>query len=470
MPQFKVTANWLNIRADADGDAAIVAEMPRNTIYERGAASPDGRWAWIEAVLKGSRIAGWASTSDKWSAPYGSAAEPTEFSNAHFNDQRREEYVESILNDQDRFNFLRQSRQDWSAGLWTHAYRDGEQHYRVAADWKESQRNGVLVIRKRTERISPKTFDQEFGGAGAATYCNFNVSYCYVQAYGGVNLQDPDGLGPKGERSANMLVDYFRAHWREVEAEEAAGIANAGGFVVAAWKNPSGHGHVMPLTSGCDATQGALGLRCFHVGSGAPRRATVGAIFGKGATVEYFVDRATQDEWHSAADDASFAAAVTSEKWTIDTDLKTRPSSATAASIDAYLKKAAPGLAGIGPAVIAASQEYGINPVYIVAHAWHETGKGTSNIYLKKHNLFGWSAFDSSPFDASTGFPDNEACIRYVMGRINALYLTPGGKYFGGRACLGSKSYGMNKSYATDPAWGSKIAKIANIIENGLKA
>ncbi|HEX8672080.1 MAG TPA: glucosaminidase domain-containing protein [Longimicrobium sp.] len=469
MSQFKVKAHWLNVRDAADGDAAVIAEIPRNTVFTRDTTSTDGHWARIQAVLKGMPIVGWASTDPRWSAPYAAAAAPSEFSNARFSSARREAYIESVLGDPDKFNFLRQSRQAWGAGTWAHGFVDGGKHFRVSASWKESQ-NGRLKIVERTTEISADQFAKQFGGAGAATYCNFNISYCYSQAYGGSNLQDSNGTGAAGERSANMLMDFFKAHWRAVETPEAAAIANAGGFVVVAWKNPSGHGHVMFLTDGCDPGGDPDGLNCFHVGSGAPRRATVGKIFKDTKMLRYFVDPATHDEWHSAGDApaALVAEAPKAEPFSIDTDLKARPSTATAEKIDAFLQKAAPGLAGIGAAVMAAAKKYGINPVYIVAHAWHETGKGTSNIYLKKNNLFGWGSFDATPFASSGKFPDRATCIDYVMGRIDALYLTPGAKYFRKRPCLGNDAYGMNVFYATDKKWGSKIARIAGIIEAGL--
>ncbi len=52
------------------------------------------------------------------------------------------------------------------------------------------------------------------------------------------------------------------------------------------------------------------------------------------------------------------------------------------------------------------------------------------------------------------------------MGRIDKLYLTPGGRYFEKKPCLGNTSYGMNVHYASDSEWGAKIAKIARKIEN----
>lgn len=157
------------------------------------------------------------------------------------------------------------------------------------------------------------------------------------------------------------------------------------------------------------------------------------------------------------------------EPFTQDTNLKGRMSPLSAEFIDEYLRTRRDGkLAGIGEAAVAAAQKYLINTSYIVAHAALETGWGSSRIAREKNNLFGWSAFDESPYRSATGFPDRETCIDFVMGRINELYLTPSGRYFRRAPCLGrggTGGYGMNAKYATDPGWGAKIARIANAME-----
>ena len=155
-------------------------------------------------------------------------------------------------------------------------------------------------------------------------------------------------------------------------------------------------------------------------------------------------------------------------EFSIDTDLKDLRKPCTAQQIDNYLHKRGSPLEGIGAAVIQAATKYHINPVYIVAHAAQETGWGTSPIYHKKNNLFGWGAVDSSPGASAGSFQSREECIDVVMGKVDKLYLTPDGKHFVKKACLGNKMYGMNAKYATDPDWGANIAKIARDIEKAL--
>jgi len=157
------------------------------------------------------------------------------------------------------------------------------------------------------------------------------------------------------------------------------------------------------------------------------------------------------------------------QQFSQDTDLKASTSPLTADFIDDYLLDKQKGeLSGIGDAVLKAAKKYGINATYIVSHAALESGWGTSKISKEKNNLFGWSAFDSSPYDSSKAFPDRATCIDFVMGRVDALYLTKGGKYYRRGPVLGSRTnppYGMNAKYATDPDWGRKIASIGERME-----
>jgi mannosyl-glycoprotein endo-beta-N-acetylglucosaminidase len=157
------------------------------------------------------------------------------------------------------------------------------------------------------------------------------------------------------------------------------------------------------------------------------------------------------------------------EPFSIESDLKTRPSPLTTAGIDKWLKTMASGLNGIGAAVMAASAKYGINATYILAHAIHETDWGQSKILKAKNNLFGFGAFDDTPFESAKAFPSQAVCVDFVMGQVNAKYLSPTGVHFRQKPVLGNKQYGMNVKYATDPHWGESIARIARQLEKEIK-
>ncbi|MBT2678808.1 SH3 domain-containing protein [Bacillus sp. ISL-35] len=149
-------------------------------------------------------------------------------------------------------------------------------------------------------------------------------------------------------------------------------------------------------------------------------------------------------------------------------------SKVTASQIDqyiaGYLKGRQSVLTGKGQAFINAGNKYGINSLYLAAHAIHESGYGASNISLGKLNLFGFGAYDSSPFIAAVRFSSIEQNIDYIAQEMKATYLNPNHwKYKGANLGFSTKtvlsntridanSTGMNFYYASDPKWGQKIA------------
>jgi hypothetical protein len=147
------------------------------------------------------------------------------------------------------------------------------------------------------------------------------------------------------------------------------------------------------------------------------------------------------------------------EHFTIETNLL-RPSGYTADELDAFVRRqghATSGLAHDGDAFAKAEKDTGVNAQYLLAHAIHESGWGTSSIYKEKHNLFGISAFDRSPGESATTFKDDADCIDYMAHFVKRDYLSPNGRYFEGATLKG-----MNVHYATDKGWAEKIANIAD--------
>ncbi|WP_079506578.1 SH3 domain-containing protein [Mesobacillus jeotgali] len=151
-----------------------------------------------------------------------------------------------------------------------------------------------------------------------------------------------------------------------------------------------------------------------------------------------------------------------------------KPSKVSAAQIDLYINNYLNGkvsvLKGKGQAFINAGNKYGVNSLYLAAHAIHESGYGTSNISLGKYNLFGFGAYDASPFIAAVRFSSVEQNIEYIAQEMKATYLNPlSWKYKGAHLGFSTKtvssgtridanSEGMNFYYASDVKWGQKIA------------
>ncbi len=125
-------------------------------------------------------------------------------------------------------------------------------------------------------------------------------------------------------------------------------------------------------------------------------------------------------------------------------------------SIDQYLATYTT-LPPLGHAFKQAEAKYGVNALYLLAHAMHETGFGTSFIARAYHNLFGWSAYDRDPTGLATRFRTYAQSIDYVAEQIAEVYLSPTGKHYGGAPTL----RGMHR-YASDPKWAMLIARIAN--------
>ena len=158
-------------------------------------------------------------------------------------------------------------------------------------------------------------------------------------------------------------------------------------------------------------------------------------------------------------------------------DLRT-PAPVTAEQINAYIETnykkfgQMSVLSGKGLAFIKAGITYGVNALYLAAHAIHESAFGTSEIALGKNNLFGFGSYDASPFIASYRFSSVDENINYIAQQIKATYLNEvsGGYRYQG-AILGFKttdmnnkridanSEGMNFFYASDLNWGKAIAK-----------
>jgi beta-N-acetylglucosaminidase len=98
-----------------------------------------------------------------------------------------------------------------------------------------------------------------------------------------------------------------------------------------------------------------------------------------------------------------------------------------------------------------------ISPLYIAAHVAWETGWGISRIFRDKNHAFGYGTFDRCPYDCALSFDSVQDSGVFAMGKVNAKYLTPGGKFYNG-----SKLAGMNVRYATDQNWKYGIAGIMN--------
>lgn len=138
----------------------------------------------------------------------------------------------------------------------------------------------------------------------------------------------------------------------------------------------------------------------------------------------------------------------------------------SAGTLDSYLKSmgySSSVMKNEGSSFINAEKNYGCNALIVYAMACLESAYGTSWYALNRNNLFGWSAYDDSPGNASS-FSSVSSCVNEQMGRnLNWFLDYTNSRYFG--SGVGNKGAGVNVKYASDPYWGMKIAAIAYSID-----
>ncbi|MED1468602.1 glucosaminidase domain-containing protein [Bacillus salipaludis] len=142
-----------------------------------------------------------------------------------------------------------------------------------------------------------------------------------------------------------------------------------------------------------------------------------------------------------------------------DLDLR-KPANITAQEIVDFFNKKRPDspLKNYAQNFINVQDKFGVNALYLVAHAIWETGWGGSNLITYKHNLYGYGAYDVCPFTCGYYFPISEDSISTVAYKVRTNYLTPGGPYY--VPGYGATLKGMNINYASDQNWKYGIANL----------
>ena len=110
-------------------------------------------------------------------------------------------------------------------------------------------------------------------------------------------------------------------------------------------------------------------------------------------------------------------------------------------------------------------QQYNINGMFVAAVGIHESAWGTSKIARNKHNLFGYGAYDSNPYNGAYSFTDYSECIDLIARVFVKYYINPAGTkiYDGneanGKYYSGSTLSAINKKYASDSNWANSVYK-----------
>ena len=138
-------------------------------------------------------------------------------------------------------------------------------------------------------------------------------------------------------------------------------------------------------------------------------------------------------------------------------------SSVTAHELDTFLQGTA--MSGLGSAFVNAEIKTGVNALFLVSLAVHESAWGKSRIAQDKNNMFGYGAYDASPYQSAVHFSSKQEGIIFVADKLKQNYLLSSGKYY-----AGSTLAGVNKRYSSDTKWSSKIAATMNQIEKEVMA
>ncbi len=110
-----------------------------------------------------------------------------------------------------------------------------------------------------------------------------------------------------------------------------------------------------------------------------------------------------------------------------------------------------------GQSYLNSQSKYTVNAALMFGVSINESGWGKSEYALERNNIFGHSAYDSDP-DQATHYSSIEACIdNHAYKFISKGYLSPIDDRYRGPH-LGDKHSGINVKYASDAFWGEKAA------------
>ena len=119
-------------------------------------------------------------------------------------------------------------------------------------------------------------------------------------------------------------------------------------------------------------------------------------------------------------------------------------------------------------------QKYNVNGILLASIGIHESGWGTSQIAKDKKNLFGYGAYDSSPYESAFDFESYGEGIEILAKVLSKYYLNDAGTpiYDDERATAaynnGPTLSGINVRYASDPDWAQKVFYKMEMLYNKL--
>lgn len=120
-------------------------------------------------------------------------------------------------------------------------------------------------------------------------------------------------------------------------------------------------------------------------------------------------------------------------------------------------------------------QKYNINGLFLASIGIHESNWGKSTIAQEKKNLFGYGAYDSSPYSSSVSFDTYEEGIELLAKVLVKYYINEAGTpIYDGETAVGSyfngpTISGVNVRYASDENWKNRVYEIMEGLYKGLE-
>ena len=110
---------------------------------------------------------------------------------------------------------------------------------------------------------------------------------------------------------------------------------------------------------------------------------------------------------------------------------------------------------------IKAEEKFGINALFLCALSIQESGWGESRLTKDKNNLFGYAAYNDSPYSSAKQFSSVEECILVVGEKLAINYLGEDGKYYNGKSIDAINiRYSLNDDGTINKNWGNSIKSL----------
>lgn len=151
----------------------------------------------------------------------------------------------------------------------------------------------------------------------------------------------------------------------------------------------------------------------------------------------YFSDQLRETVVKKVIKEESFPSYSTSQIMQLDVS---KPSGASVSDLKLVT---AGNLVGLEEAFWQAEQDYGVNCLFVMAIASHESANGT--MCFRPNNMFGFG---------TSGFSSKAECIDVVSQALANNYLSTSGSLYSGKTISD-----VNKRYASSTTWDDKVAR-----------